>query len=77
VDFGKYFDHPARTDLTTNYRSFKSIVDAGAEIIKNNGDAHRSFKSIVDAGAEIIKNNGDAQLKKKTIAYNGKTALCR
>lgn len=39
VDFGKYFDHPARTDLTTNYRSFKSIVDTGAEIIRHNGDA--------------------------------------
>ena len=39
VNFEKYFDHPARTDLTINYRSCKSIVDLGAAIIKQNGDA--------------------------------------
>jgi DNA helicase-4 len=39
VNFGNYFDHPARTDLTVNYRSCKSIVDLGAAIIKQNGDA--------------------------------------
>lgn len=36
VNFGEYFDHPARTDLSINYRSCKSIVDTGAEIIKYN-----------------------------------------
>ncbi|KKH99424.1 hypothetical protein EO95_06025 [Methanosarcina sp. 1.H.T.1A.1] len=36
VNFHEYFDHPARTDLSINYRSCKSIVDAGAEIIKYN-----------------------------------------
>ena len=36
INFDKYFLHPARTDLTKNYRSIKSIVDAGACIIKNN-----------------------------------------
>ncbi len=39
VKFEHYFDHPARTDLRMNYRSIKSIVDAGATIIKNNGQA--------------------------------------
>ena len=29
VNFEKYFDHPARTDFTINYRSCKSIVDLG------------------------------------------------
>jgi DNA helicase-4 len=38
INFEKYFPHPARTDLTKNYRSTKSIVDVGACIIKNNGD---------------------------------------
>jgi DNA helicase IV len=38
VNFDNYFDHPIRTDLTTNYRSTKPIVDTGAEIIRNNGD---------------------------------------
>ncbi|MHC1754446.1 MAG: UvrD-helicase domain-containing protein [Methanosarcina sp.] len=36
VNFHEYFDHPARTDLSINYRSCKSIVDTGAEIIKYN-----------------------------------------
>lgn len=39
VHFDQYFDHPAVTYLTVNYRSCKSIVDTGAEIIKHNGDA--------------------------------------
>ncbi len=39
VKFHDYFDHPARTDLSINYRSCKSIVDAGAELIKYNGAA--------------------------------------
>ncbi|MCQ1535295.1 AAA family ATPase [Methanosarcina sp. KYL-1] len=36
VNFHEYFDHPARTDLSINYRSCKSIVDTGAEIIVYN-----------------------------------------
>ncbi len=36
VNFHEYFDHPTRTDLSINYRSFKSIVDTGAEIISYN-----------------------------------------
>jgi len=39
VNFGNYFDHPARSDLTTNYRSCKSIVDLGIDIIRQNGDS--------------------------------------
>ncbi|VVB51191.1 ATP-dependent DNA helicase Rep [uncultured archaeon] len=39
VKFGNYFDNPARTDLSINYRSIKSIVDAGANLIKYNRDA--------------------------------------
>ncbi|MHA2096981.1 MAG: UvrD-helicase domain-containing protein [Candidatus Hodarchaeales archaeon] len=36
VHFDKYFPHPERTDLDINYRSIKSVVDTGAEIIRNN-----------------------------------------
>ncbi|MBN1330543.1 MAG: UvrD-helicase domain-containing protein [Candidatus Heimdallarchaeota archaeon] len=36
IHFNNYFDHPARTDLVKNYRSIKSIVNAGTAIIKNN-----------------------------------------
>lgn len=40
INFGKYFHlgNRAKTDLTKNYRSIKSVVDAGACIIKNNED---------------------------------------
>lgn len=37
VNFEKYFEKPTITEISTNYRSIKSIVDAGAAIIKNNG----------------------------------------
>lgn len=45
VNFSDYFDHPARTDLTVNYRSTKSIVDTGAEIIKQNGSSQLKKKT--------------------------------
>jgi DNA helicase IV len=37
VNFSNYFENPAISHISTNYRSIKSIVDAGAELIKNNG----------------------------------------
>jgi len=37
VNFSTYFENPAISHICTNYRSVKSIVDAGAELIKNNG----------------------------------------
>jgi DNA helicase-4 len=46
VKFDAYFDHPARTYLTINYRSIKSVVDTGAEIIKHNGDAQLKKETI-------------------------------
>lgn len=36
INFDKYFDHPARTDLTINYRSITSIVETSKEIIDKN-----------------------------------------
>jgi DNA helicase-4 len=36
VNFDKFFENPATTKISTNYRSVKSIVDAGADLIKNN-----------------------------------------
>jgi DNA helicase-4 len=38
VNFKDYFDHPAVSRICTNYRSLKSIVETGAEVIKHNGD---------------------------------------
>ena len=39
VKFDEYFDNPAVSEICTNYRSIKTFVDAGAELIKNNGDS--------------------------------------
>src|SRR3989338_3075852 len=46
INFNKYFSHPARTDLTKNYRSIKSIVEVGACIIKNNKEGQIKKKTI-------------------------------
>jgi len=46
IHFDKYFNHPARTDLTKNYRSIQSIVEVGAHIIKNNKDGQIKKKTI-------------------------------
>jgi DNA helicase-4 len=37
VNFKEYFPSPAITKISTNYRSMKTIVEAGAELMKNNG----------------------------------------
>ncbi|MCG7848820.1 MAG: UvrD-helicase domain-containing protein [ANME-2 cluster archaeon] len=52
LNFEKYFDHPARTDLSMNYRSIKSIVDAGADLIKFNGNAQLKKKTMANNNEE-------------------------
>lgn len=37
VNFSHYFEHPAISTICTNYRSIRTIVDAGAALIRNNG----------------------------------------
>jgi len=39
VDFQKYFENPVIIKVSTNYRSIKSIVDAGADLIRNNSNS--------------------------------------
>jgi len=46
VRFGDYFDHEEKTYLTINYRNIKTIVDAGADLIKHNNCKQISKKSI-------------------------------
>jgi DNA helicase IV len=48
VRFGDFFDHEERTDLTINYRNIKTIVDAGADLIKNNRCSQIDKKSIAN-----------------------------
>ena len=52
VNFENYFDHPASTDLEINYRSTKTIVDAGAKIISHNGDAQ--LPKITKANNDVV-----------------------
>lgn len=49
VNFAKYFENPAITKISTNYRSVKMIVDAGAELIRRNGHSQIS---------KVTKSNG-------------------
>jgi DNA helicase IV len=49
INFDRYFPHPARTDLTKNYRSIKSIVEAGACIIKNNKEGQIKKQTIANS----------------------------
>jgi DNA helicase-4 len=37
VNFEKYFENPAMTKISTNYRSVGTIVEAGRDLIENNG----------------------------------------
>jgi len=53
VNFKEYFPHPARTDLTINYRSVKSIVETGSEIIKHNGESQLKKKAIAKDDREL------------------------
>jgi len=41
VKFEDFFGNPAVTEICTNYRSVKSIVDAGADLVRNNGHCQR------------------------------------
>lgn len=38
VNFSRYFEHAAISTIRTNYRSIRTIVDAGADLIRNNGN---------------------------------------
>ncbi len=73
IKFQDYFDHPARTDLSINFRSIKSIVDAGAELIKNNGNGQLKKQT-------IAKNNHEKKIRvfsyshKNTSIYHEQTA---
>jgi DNA helicase IV len=67
VNFEEYFDHPARTDLSINYRSCKSIVDTGAEIIKHN----RGSQAEKDTCA---KNTDEKPIKVYISDYNQKAS---
>jgi DNA helicase-4 len=46
VNFEKYFEKPAITKISTNYRSIKTIVDAGAQLIKKNSSCQISKNTL-------------------------------
>ena len=53
VNFDEHFKNPVVTKLSTNYRSIKSIVDAGADLIKNNG--HNQIQKLTLSNRNSIK----------------------
>ena len=67
VNFGDYFDHSARTDLSINYRSCKSIVDTGAEIISYNKGSQ------IEKNA-FAKNTDEKSIKVYISDYNRKAS---
>ena len=73
IKFQDYFDHPARTYLSINYRSIKSIVDAGAELIKNNGDGQLNKQTIANINQEN-KIRVFSYSHKNTSIYHEQTA---
>lgn len=66
VNFSEYFDHPARTDLSINYRNCKSIVDTGAEVIKHN-------KGSQIEKSTFAKNTAENPIKVYVSNYNRKS----
>ena len=52
VNFEKYFENPAVTKISTNYRSTKTIVDAGAQLIKKNGSCQISKTTLSSRDVE-------------------------
>lgn len=75
VNFQDYFNYPARTDLSYNYRSVKSIVDTGAEIIKNNKNSQLQKKTLSkDIRIEPIEIYASNIKKEKYMDYNKEIA---
>ncbi len=55
VNFNTYYEYHERTDLTFNYRSIKTIVDAGTELIKNNKkQLRKKISSVVNKENKIL-----------------------
>jgi len=52
VNFEKYFEKPAITKISTNYRSIKTIVDAGTQLIKRNGRCQISKNTLSSRNEE-------------------------
>ena len=56
VNFEEHYENPAITEISTNYRSVKTIVDAGTCLMKNNENCQR--KKMV-----ISKNGGGKPIR--------------
>ncbi|AKB24891.1 DNA helicase IV [Methanosarcina sp. MTP4] len=67
VNFHEYFDHPARTDLSINYRSCKSIVNTGAEIIVHNKGSQIEKET-------FAKNNDETPIRVYTSGYGRRSS---
>jgi len=54
VNFHKYFDNPAITEISTNYRSIKTIVDAGSCLIRNNRSCQLQKRTVSNLRKEEL-----------------------
>jgi len=77
IDFEKYFNNYARTDLTTNYRSNKSVVETGVEIISNNSNKlEKETRSNNDNVGNIQIYVSNTKKKDFTYFYEETTESC-
>jgi DNA helicase-4 len=76
VHFADYFPNPAVSRISTNYRSQKIIVDAGAELIKNNGENQvpKETKSYTNSSKRIKVVCSDHREKQYEARYFRQTA---
>lgn len=69
VKFQECFENPAITKIRTNYRSIKTIVDAGADLIKNNGECQISkdtlSKRTKEAPIRLIKSGHEREFERR------------
>jgi DNA helicase IV len=81
VNFAKYFVSPAVTKISTNYRSVKTIVDAGAELIRNNGNSQISkitrSNGFVGKPIRVLKSPHKESYRKRYFEDIAKDCLAR
>ncbi|MDH5461644.1 MAG: UvrD-helicase domain-containing protein, partial [Candidatus Bathyarchaeota archaeon] len=75
VNFEKYFANPAVTKISTNYRSVRTIVDAGAVLIGNNRSCQISKATVSNhKGGNAIKVLRSQHGEKYRTRYHGQIA---
>jgi len=81
VNFKDFFENPVITTISTNYRSGKSIVDAGADLIKNNTSCQIQKPTLADRTRvkpiKILRSPHKRQYEKKYYSQTAEDCLSR